>query len=130
MFSTASLKNVKKTIFYLNLWGLTMEPEMNSENWSQPYENQNQPGTEPQPEKPSFFQQDRLQKTWLNVKLSTLIKCLIVIGALLVAAAVIAPKLTAARALQQETSEYYSEFKEDWNDEYYDWSDYDYYYQD
>jgi len=100
-----------------------MEPEMNSENWSQPYENQNQPGTEPQPEKPSFFQQERLQHTWLNVKLSTWIKCLIVIGALLVAAAVIAPKLTTARVQQQETSEYYSEFEADS-------SDYDYYYQD
>ena len=103
-----------------------MEPEMNSENWAQPNENQNQPDTCPQPEKKSFFQQERFQRTCLNVKVATWLKCLIVIAALFVAAAVIAPKLTTARSQQQEqdTFECYSEFEEDWYD--YD----EYYYED
>ena len=137
-----------------------MEPEMNSENWAQPNENQYQPGTGPQPK--SFFQQERLQKTWLNVKLATWLKCLIVIAVLSVAAAFIAPKFTTAQPQQQETfSEYeggwydecesedgwfdeseedwYDESEEDWYDEseedWYDdseedWSDDDYYYED
>ena len=97
-----------------------MEPE-NSENRAQPYEDQTQPGTCPQPEEKSFFQQERLQRTWLNVKLATWLKCLIVIAALLVAAAVIAPKLTPAQSQQQDqdTSGYYSEFEDDYYDDYY-----------
>jgi len=95
-----------------------MEPEMNSENWSQPYENQNQPGTCPQPEKKSFFQQERLQQTWLNVKVATWLKCLIIIAALAVAAVLIAPKFTSAQSKQQDTSGYYSEFEDDWYDDY------------
>ncbi len=104
-----------------------MEPEMNSENWTPPNENQDQQGTGPQPEKRSFFQQERLQKTWLNVKLATWIKCLIVIAALFITAAVIAPKLTTAQSQQQDTSECYFEFEDGWSDEYSDdWCD-DYY---
>ncbi len=95
-----------------------MEPEMNSENWTPPNENQDQQGTGPQPEKKSFFQQEQLQQTWLNVKLATWIKCLIVIAALFITAAVIAPKLTTAQSQQQDTSEYYFEFGDDWSDEY------------
>ena len=101
-----------------------MEPDMNSENWSQPHEEQTQPGTGPQPEKKSFFQQERLQQTWLNVKLGTWLKCLIVIAVLFVAAALIAPKLTPAQPQQQDTSGYYSEFEDDY---YYDYYDSDYY---
>ncbi len=97
-----------------------MEPENNSENWEQPNENQNQPGTCPQPEKKSFFQQERLQQTWLNVKLATWLKCLIVIAALFITAAVIAPKLTTAQSQQQDTFECYSEFEDGWSDEYSD----------
>ncbi len=96
-----------------------MEPE-NSENRSQPYEDQTQPGTCPQPEEKSFFQQERLQRTWLNVKLATWLKCLIVIAALFIAAAVIAPKLTPAQSQQQDTSGYYSEFEDECYDDYYD----------
>ncbi len=104
-----------------------MEPEMNSENWTPPNEHQDQQGTCPQPEKKSFFQQERLQQTWLNVKLATWIKCLIVIAALFITAAVIAPKLTTAQSQQQDTSECYFEFEDGWSDEYSDdWCD-DYY---
>ena len=104
-----------------------MEPETDSENWTPPNENQNRQGTGPQPEKRSFFQQERLQQTWLNVKLATWIKYLIVIAALFITAAVIAPKLTTAQSQQQDTSECYSEFEDGWSDEYSDnWCD-DYY---
>jgi len=104
-----------------------MEPEdMNSENRAQPDQNQTQPGTSPQPEQKSFFQQERLQRTWLNVKLGTWLKCLIVIAVLLVAAAVIAPKLTPAQPQQQDTSGYYSEYEDECYDDYYDdYYDYD-----
>jgi hypothetical protein len=90
-----------------------MEPE-NSENWSQPYEGQTEPSTPQQPEKKTFFQQERLQQTWLNVKLATWLKCLIIIAALSITAALVAPKFTTAQSQQQETSTYYSEFQEDW----------------
>ena len=93
-----------------------MEPE-NSENWSQPYEGQTEPSTPQQPEKKSFFQQERLQKTWLNVKLATWIKCLIIIAALSITAVLVAPKFTTAQSQpqQQQSSEYY-DFQEDWDD--------------
>ncbi len=93
-----------------------MEPE--NENWSQPYEGQTEPSTPQQPEKKSFFQQERLQRTWLNVKLATWLKCLIVIAALSITAVLVAPKFTTAQSQpqQQETSTYYSEFQEDWDD--------------
>lgn len=127
-----------------------MENEMNTENWSQP--NENQPGTEPQPEQKPFFQQERLQQTWLNVKLATWLKCFIVAFVLSAAAVFIVPKFTTAQSQQQENS--YYEYEEDfygdyeseagWYDEYEsesgwsddydefeeDWSDYDYYYED
>ena len=126
-----------------------MENEMNSENWSQP--NENQPPTGPQPEKKPFFQQERLQQTWLNVKLATWLKCLIVAFVLSAVATFIVPKFTTAQYQQQDN--YYSEYEEDmygnyeceggWYDEYeseYGWSDdseceedlsdYDYYYED
>ncbi len=92
-----------------------MEPE-NSENWSQPYEGQTEPSTPQQPEKKSFFQQERLQKTWLNVKLATWIKCLIIIAALSITAVLVAPKFTTAQSQpqQQQMSEYYD--FEDWDD--------------
>ncbi len=92
-----------------------MEPE--NENWSQPYEGQTEPSTPQQPEKKSFFQQERLQRTWLNVKLATWLKCLIIIAALSITAVLVAPKFTTAQSQQQETSTYYSEFQEDWYDD-------------
>ena len=94
-----------------------MEPE--NENWSQPYEGQTEPSTPQEPERKSFFQQERLQRTVLNVKLATWLKCLIVIAALSVTAALVAPKFTTAQSQpqQQQISEYYSEFQEDWYDD-------------
>ncbi len=93
-----------------------MEPE-NSENWSQPYEGQTEPSTPQQPEKKSFFQQERLQQTWLNVKLATWLKCLIIIAALSITAALVAPKFTSAQSQQQNqntTYDDYSEYEDDW----------------
>ena len=102
-----------------------MEPEMNSENWEQPNENQSQPA-----EKKSFFQQEQLQRTWLNVKLATWLKCIIVIAGLIVAAAFIAPKLSTAKSQQQQGVSNYYECEEDyWSDDYYEDCD-DYYYED
>ena len=141
-----------------------MENEMNSENWSQP--NENQPSTGPQPEKKPFFQQEWLQKTWLNVKLATWLKCFIIAFVLSAVATFIAPEFTTAQYQRQDSqsSEYeedvygnyeseggwYDEYEseygssddseciEDSSDDYYeceeedweDWSDYDYYYED
>ncbi len=109
-----------------------MEPE-NSENWSQPYGGQTEPSTPQEPEKKSFFQQERLQQTWLNVKLATWIKCLIIIAALSITAVLVAPKFTTAQSQpqQQQMSEYYD--FEDWDDcdsedDWYDDDSYDEYY--
>ncbi len=100
-----------------------MEPERNSQNWSQPSENQTQPSTCPQPEEESSFQKEQLQRTWLNVKLATWLKCLIIIAALLITAALVVPKFTSAKSQQQDTSGYYSEFEDDYYDDYYDYED-------
>jgi hypothetical protein len=93
-----------------------MEPE-NTENWSQPYESQTEPSTPQEPERKSFFQQERLQRTVLNVKLATWLKCLIIIAAFSITAALVAPKFTTAQSQQQETFTDYSEFQEDWYDD-------------
>ena len=92
-----------------------MEPEMN-ENWTQPYENQTQPGTYPRRKRflSSFFQKPCLQQTWLNVKVATWVKCFIVIIVLSVAAALIAPKFSSAQSQQQDSADYYDEFEDDW----------------
>ena len=105
---------------------------MENENWEQPQENQSQPGAyqQQQPEKKSFFQQEQLQRTWLNVKLATWLKCFIVIAVLIVAAAFIAPKLSTAQSQQEQGVSNYYECEEDyWSDDYYEDSD-DYYYED
>jgi hypothetical protein len=109
-----------------------MENEMNSENWSQP--NENQQGTGPQPEKKPFFQQEWLQKTWPNVKLATWLKCFIVAFVLSAVAVFIAPEFTPAQYQRQDSQS--SEYQEDvygnyeceggWYDENeseYGWSD-------
>ena len=107
-----------------------MEPEMNSsENWEQPNENQSQPA-----EKKSFFQQEQLQRTWLNVKLATWLKCFIVAFVLSAVAVFIAPEFTTAQYQRQDSQS--SEYEEDvygnyesedgWYDEYeseHGWSD-------
>ena len=86
-----------------------MENEMNSENWSQP--NENQPPAGPQPEKKPFFQQEWLQKTWLSVKLATWIKCFIVAFVLSAVAVFIAPEFTTAQYQPQDSQS--SEYEED-----------------
>lgn len=79
-----------------------MEPDVNSEKWSPPSENQVQPNTSSQPEKKPFFEQECLQQTWLNVKLATWIKGLIVIAVLIALAAYVTPKLSTAQSLKQQ----------------------------
>ena len=91
-----------------------MENEMSSENWSQP--NENQPSTGPQPEKKPFFQQEWLQKTWLNVKLATWLKCFIIAFVLSAVATFIAPKFTTAQYQRQDSQS--SEYEEDVYDNY------------
>lgn len=79
-----------------------MVPDVNSEKWSPPSENQVQPNTSSQPEKKPFFEQECLQQTWLNVKLATWIKGLIVVTVLIALAAYVTPKLSTAQSLKQQ----------------------------
>jgi flagellar biogenesis protein FliO len=81
-----------------------MEPDVNSEKWSPPSENQVQPNTSSQHETKSFFEQECLQQTWMNVKLATWIKGLIVIAVLIALAAYVTPKLSTARSLKQQNT--------------------------
>jgi len=122
-----------------------MESEMN-ENFGQPYGSQSQPGSGPPPEQKPTSQQNSLQQTFLNLKLSTWIKCVVISIILSVAAVFIAPEFSTAQSgqteqpRQQETFNSYCEYEEDmydysqyddgWNDDYYDYqedSSYDYY---
>lgn len=125
-----------------------MESEMN-ENVGQPYGSQNQPGSGPQPEQRSTGQQNSLQQTFLNLKLSTWIKCVVISIILSVAAVFIAPEFSTAQSgqpgqtvqpSQQESFDSYCEYEEDmydysqyedgWNDDYSEYqedSSYDYY---
>ena len=123
-----------------------MESEMN-ENFGQPYGSQSQPGSGPPPEqKPTSQQKNSLQQTFLNLKPSTWIKCVVISIILSVAAVFIAPEFSTAQSgqtgqpRQQETFNSYCEYEEDmydysqyedgWNDDYYDCqedSSYDYY---
>ncbi|MGD2093704.1 MAG: hypothetical protein PVH77_01720 [Phycisphaerales bacterium] len=97
-----------------------MEPEMNSENWQQPEESQNQ--SQPyQSYQPQYQPNSFLQQTWLNIKVSTWLKCLVVAFVLSFAAVFIAPKITQASKSehqQQQTSDFYSE-EDYWYDNYY-----------
>ena len=125
-----------------------MESEMN-ENFGQPYGSQSQPGSGPPPEQKPTSQQNSIQQTFLNLKLSTWIKCVVISIILSVAAVFIAPEFSTAQSGQpqqtvqpgqQETfnspCEYeedmydYSQYNDGWNDDYYDCqedSSYDYY---
>ncbi len=122
-----------------------MEPEMN-ESFGQPYGSQSQPGSGPPPEQKPMSQQNSIQQTFLNLKLSTWIKCVVISIILSVAAVFIAPEFSKAQSgqtaqpKQQETFNSYYEYEEDmydysqyedgWNDDYYDYqedSSYDYY---
>lgn len=88
-----------------------MEPDINSEKWSPPSENQVQPSTGSQPETKSFFEQECLQQTWLNVKLATWIKCFIIVAVLIVAAVYIAPKLSTAQSNRQQNTTEFDEYQ-------------------
>jgi hypothetical protein len=122
-----------------------MESEMN-ENFGQPYGSQSQPGSDPQPEQNSTGQQNGLKQTFLNLKPSTWIKCVVISIILSVTAVFIAPEFSTAQSGQpsqpgqQEIFNSYCEYEEDmydysqyedgWNDDYYDCqedSSYDYY---
>jgi len=122
-----------------------MEPEMN-ESFGQPNGSQSQPGSGPPPEQKPTSQQNSLQQTFLNLKLSTWIKCVVISIILSVAAVFIAPEFSTAQSgqtaqpRQQETFNSYCEYEEDmydysqyedgWNDDYSDYqedSSYDYY---
>ncbi|MBN1804644.1 MAG: hypothetical protein JW837_05295 [Sedimentisphaerales bacterium] len=80
-----------------------MEPNMNSEQFSPPSENPGPSNTNLQSEPKSFFEQECLQQTWLNVKLATWIKCIIVIAVLIAAAAFIGPKIGKAQSAGQKS---------------------------
>ena len=97
-----------------------MEPERNTETWNDDYQTQNQTNPCEQPQKSSFSQSQWLEQTWLNVKLTTWLKCFIIIAALSIAAVFIAPKFTSADNQQQDSTGYF-EVEDDWYD------DYDYY---
>ncbi|MCP4261602.1 MAG: hypothetical protein GY774_29480 [Planctomycetes bacterium] len=88
-----------------------MEPDINSEKWSPPSENQSQPSTGSQPPKKSFFEQECLQQPWMNVKLATWIKCVIVIAVLFAVAAYVAPKLSTAQSTRQQKTNEFSEYQ-------------------
>jgi hypothetical protein len=109
-----------KNLFLFNLRGKFMEHEKNSENWDWAQsDGQAQPGSSPQPEKKSDFQQESPQQARLNIKdVPTWLACLIVVAVLCIAAALIAPKFGTAQLQQEETSDYYSEYEYDAYDEY------------
>ncbi len=84
-----------------------MEPDSNSEKWSPPSENKSKPSTGSQPETTSFFEKECLQKTWLNVKLATWIKCIIILVILIAVAAHVVPRISSAQSSgRQKTTEF------------------------
>lgn len=126
-----------------------MESEMN-ENVEQPFESQSQPGPCPQPEQKFTGQQNGLQQTFLNIKLSTWIKCFVISLILSVTAVFIVPEFSTAQSgspvqprqqeafnVSNETQEDmydYSQYEDGWYDDYSEEcqedSSYDYYYDD
>jgi nitric oxide reductase large subunit len=88
-----------------------MVPDVNSEKWSPPSENQVQPNTCSQAETKPFFEQECLQQTWLNVKLATWIKSLIVVAVLIALAAYVAPKISTAQSLKQQKTTEFDEYQ-------------------
>lgn len=88
-----------------------MVPDVNSEKWSPPSENQAQPKTSSQPQTKSFFEQDCLQQTWLNIKLATWIKGFIVAAVLIALGAYVTPKLSTAQSLKQQKTSEFNEYQ-------------------
>lgn len=106
---------------------------MESENWGQE-QNQEQGqeqgqmgGEQPQqPQGPSFFESPWMQRSFLNVKMATWIKCVIIVTVLSVVAAFVAPQLTSAG--NQQDSTICTDADDDWYNYEYDYgydSDYD-----
>ena len=102
-----------------------MDPEMNTENWNDDWQTQNQENPCKQPQVSSFRNQwnQWLQRSWFNVKVSTWLKCLIII-AVLTTAAFIAPRSSSAEnkqnstGVQAEEDWYYEAFGDDYGYEY------------
>ena len=105
-----------------------MEPEMNSQNWNQEGQTQNQTNPSQQPQMSSSSRNQWLQQTWLNVKVATWFKCLIIAVALAIAAVFIAPKFTCADNQQQNSQQNSASSAHSQMEDY--WYDYDEYYKD
>ncbi len=88
-----------------------MVPDVNSEKWSPPSENQGQPNTSSQPQTKPFFEQECLQQTWLNIKLATWIKGFIVAAVLIALGTYVAPKLSTAQSLRQQKTTEFNEYQ-------------------
>ena len=88
-----------------------MVPDVNSEKWSPPSENQAHAGTSSQPQTKPFFEQECLQQTWLNIKLATWIKGFIVAAVLIALGAYVTPKLSTAQSLKQQKTTEFNEYQ-------------------
>ena len=88
-----------------------MVPDVDSEKWPPTSENQVQSNKSSRPETKPFFEQECLQQTWLNAKLATWIKGLIVIAVLVALAAYVTPKLSTAQSLSQQKTTEFNEYQ-------------------
>jgi hypothetical protein len=88
-----------------------MESDSNSEKWSPPSENRIRPGSGSQPQTKSFFEKECLQQTWLNVKLATWLKCIIIILVLIAVAAHVLPRISSAQSSGQQEAIEFSEYQ-------------------
>jgi len=88
-----------------------MIPDVNSEKWSPPSQNQGRPNTSSQPQTKPFFEQECLQQTWLNIKLATWIKGFIVIAVLIALGTYIAPKISTAQSPKQPKTTEFNEYQ-------------------
>ena len=99
-----------------------MEPEMNTQNWNDNYQTQNQ--TNPC-EQPQILCSKRqwLQQTWFNVKVTTWLTGLVIVVILTIAAVSIAPKSSSADSQEQNSTSYlgHPEVEDDWYDYDYDY---------
>jgi hypothetical protein len=88
-----------------------MEPDSSSEKWSPPSENKSGPGTGSQPQTKSFFEQECLQQTWLNVKLATWIKFFIILVVFIAIAVHVAPRLSTAKSNDRQNNSILDEYQ-------------------
>ncbi|HUV42272.1 MAG TPA: hypothetical protein VMW23_10840 [Sedimentisphaerales bacterium] len=101
-----------------------MEPEMN-QKWNDECQTQNQTNPCEQPQMSSSARCQWLQQTWLNMKVTTWLKCLIIAVVLTMAAIFIAPKFTCADNQQQNPRQDAMSSAHSQLEDY--WSDYEYY---